>query len=389
MEQKHHYTVTLVSCPAVRNTLFQVSHYSVPSSRTFSKKTRIFVPKAYYSHMKPINERKHRPLELLIHIICWGMFYVFPLFLVQRNNGFIDWHVFMIHSMVPTSLFLIFYINYLVLIPQILFRERTKEFLIINFIIIVALTFILRYWNNLHFPPPMDMRRPAPPQYTFYMRDMASLIFAAGLSVAIRMSMRWSESEAARQEAIKSRTEAELKNLRNQLNPHFLFNSLNTLIAEIEYNPQNAVHFTKHLSSVYRYVLQSQDKTLVTLGEELEFIRSYLFLHEVRLGNCLTCQNNVPAEYAEKMLPPLTLQLLVENVIKHNSITPGKPMVITIRIEDEYLSVSNPIHPKKSVASSGIGLENLAKRCELMSGKKIIIKNETEKFTVKVPLLYE
>jgi hypothetical protein len=177
--------------------------------------------------------------------------------------------------------------------------------------------------------------------------------------------------------------------LQNQLNPHFLFNSLNTLIAEIEYNPQNAVHFTKHLSSVYRYVLQSQDKTLVTLGEELEFIRSYLFLHEVRLGNCLTCQNNVPAEYAEKMLPPLTLQLLVENVIKHNSITPGKPMVITIRIEDDYLSVSNPIHPKKSVASSGIGLENLAKRCELMSGKKIIIKNETEKFTVKVPLLYE
>lgn len=136
-------------------------------------------------------------------------------------------------------------------------------------------------------------------------------------------------------------------------------------------------------------MLQSQDKTLVTLGEELEFIRSYLFLHEVRLGNCLTCQNNVPAEYAEKMLPPLTLQLLVENVIKHNSITPGKPMVITIRIEDDYLSVSNPIHPKKSVASSGIGLENLAKRCELMSGKKIIIKNETEKFTVKVPLLYE
>ena len=161
--------------------------------------------------------------------------------------------------------------------------------------------------------------------------------------------------------------------LQNQLNPHFLFNSLNTLIAEIEYNPQNAVHFTKHLSSVYRYVLQSQDKTLVTLGEELEFNRSYLFLHEVRLGNCLTCQNNVPAEYAEKMLPPLTLQLLVENVIKHNSITPGKPMVITIRIEDDYLSVSNPIHPKKSVASSGIGLENLAKRCELMSGKKIII----------------
>lgn len=177
--------------------------------------------------------------------------------------------------------------------------------------------------------------------------------------------------------------------LQNQLNPHFLFNSLNTLIAEIEYNPANAVHFTKHLSCVYRYVLQSQDKTLVTLGEELEFIRSYLFLHEVRLGNCLTCRNEVSATNTEKMLPPLTLQLLVENVIKHNSITPGKPMVLTIRTEDGYLSVSNPVHPKKSITSSGIGLANLAKRYELMCGKEIIIQHTNELFTVKVPLLYE
>ena len=177
--------------------------------------------------------------------------------------------------------------------------------------------------------------------------------------------------------------------LQNQLNPHFLFNSLNTLIAEIEYDPKNAVHFTKHLSSVYRYVLQSQDKMLVTLGEELEFIRSYLFLHEVRLCNCLTCQNNVSAEYTERMLPPLTLQLLIENVIKHNSITSNKPMVITISIESEYLSVSNPVHPKKSITSSGIGLANLAKRCKLMSGKDIIIENEIELFTIKIPLLYE
>lgn len=177
--------------------------------------------------------------------------------------------------------------------------------------------------------------------------------------------------------------------LQNQLNPHFLFNSLNTLIAEIEYNPANAVHFTKHLSCVYRYVLQSQDKTLVSLGEELEFIRSYLFLHEVRLGNCLTCRNEVSATNTEKMLPPLTLQLLVENVIKHNSITPGKPMLLTIRTEDGYLSVSNPVHPKKSITSSGIGLANLAKRYELMCGKEIIIQHTNEQFTVKVPLLYE
>ncbi|WP_455584362.1 sensor histidine kinase [Bacteroides sp.] len=187
-----------------------------------------------------------------------------------------------------------------------------------------------------------------------------------------------SENDAARYTA-----------LQNQLNPHFLFNSLNTLIAEIEYNPTNAVHFTKHLSYVYRYVLQSQDKTLVPLSEELEFMRSYLFLHEVRLGNCITCQCNIPAEHTDSMLPPLTLQLLVENVIKHNSITQSKPMSISICADSKHLIVSNPIHPKKNAVSFGVGLQNLAKRCKLMSGKEITVENETGMFTVKIPLIYE
>lgn len=177
--------------------------------------------------------------------------------------------------------------------------------------------------------------------------------------------------------------------LQSQLNPHFLFNSLNTLIAEIEYNPGNAVRFTKHLSSVYRYVLQCQDKTLVTLAEELEFLQSYLFLHEVRLGDCISCNRCIPSGYTGCMLPPLTLQLLAENVINHNSITLSKPMKIEICLEEEYLVVSNPIQPKKSHESPGVGLKNLSNRCLLMLGKEIIIQREEKVFTVKVPLLYE
>ena len=177
--------------------------------------------------------------------------------------------------------------------------------------------------------------------------------------------------------------------LQSQLNPHFLFNSLNTLIAEIEYNPGNAVRFTKHLSGVYRYVLQSQDKSLVTLSEELEFMHSYLFLHEVRLGNCISCDCRIASEYLDSMLPPLTLQLLVENVIKHNSITAGKPMKIEITIEDDCLVVRNPIQPRKSHEPPGIGLQNLSNRCKLMSGREITVENRDNVFTVKVPLSYE
>lgn len=178
--------------------------------------------------------------------------------------------------------------------------------------------------------------------------------------------------------------------LQNQLNPHFLFNSLNTLIAEIEYDPKSAVIFTKNLSNVYRYVLQCQNRPLVTLGEELEFASAYMFLHEVRMGDCIKWNANIPSDYLECLLPPLTLQLLVENVVKHNSISKSKPMEINIDIEDNFLVVSNSIQLKKNHDdSSGVGLKNLANRCKLISNRDIMITDDNNIFTVKIPLLYE
>ena len=203
---------------------------------------------------------------------------------------------------------------------------------------------------------------------------------------SIKNALRLQQQAAALQ---KENNAARYTALQSQLNPHFLFNSLNTLIAEIEYNPSNAVRFTRNLSDVYRYVLQSQDKALVTLGEELDFIKSYLFLHEVRLGDCITCHTAISPEAMECQLPPLTLQLLVENVIKHNSINASKPMEIHIGISDHYLIVSNPIHAKKNDTTSGVGLQNLSNRCKLMIGADIIITHSNQVFTVKVPLIHE
>lgn len=201
---------------------------------------------------------------------------------------------------------------------------------------------------------------------------------------SIQNTLKLQQEAAALQ---KENNTARYTALQNQLNPHFLFNSLNTLIAEIEYNPDNAVRFTKNLSSVYRYVLQSQDKTLVSLGEELEFLDSYLFLHKVRLGDCISCVCDIPADLTEAMLPPLTLQLLVENVIKHNTITSARPMKIDIFVQEDRLVVANPVQPRKSRESSGIGLKNLSNRCKLMLGEEIRTLHEKEMFIVKVPLL--
>lgn len=198
-------------------------------------------------------------------------------------------------------------------------------------------------------------------------------------------------NQQLQQEAAKLRTEniqAKYTALQNQLNPHFLFNSLNTLIAEIKYNPDNAVCFTRHLSYVYRYVLQCQNKNQVPLGEEVKFIQSYLFLHRVRLGDCLHCDCRISAEYMESQIPSLSLQLLVENVIKHNSISLGKPMTIGIKVENNYLVVSNPLSPKKKTdAVSGIGLKNLSNRCRLIADTDIIVQKEATDFIVKIPLI--
>ncbi|MGL4293069.1 MAG: sensor histidine kinase [Bacteroidales bacterium] len=187
----------------------------------------------------------------------------------------------------------------------------------------------------------------------------------------------------------KENNEARFMALQSQLNPHFLFNSLNTLIAEIEYDPQGAVAFTKSLSYVYRYVLQCQDKRLVMLEEELEFSRSYLFLHKVRLGDCIEWDVQIPAEYLESMLPPLTLQLLVENVIKHNSITYSRPMMIRLRVENGALTVSNTLNGKSCPETSQTGLKNLSNRCKLIMNKDIRVIRKDDLFIVKVPLLYE
>lgn len=189
----------------------------------------------------------------------------------------------------------------------------------------------------------------------------------------------------------ESSTKAQYIALQSQLNPHFLFNSLNALISEIEYNPKNAVEFTRNLSDVYRYILQCQEQTLTTVSSELEFLNAYVFLHRVRLGDCISIENCLDVALLDKKLPPLTLQLLAENVIKHNSISVNKPMTIRLSYDrvGDMLEVSNDIRPKQGVVKLGKGLQNLSQRYRIIGNKEIIIENNNSIFKVKIPLFDE
>ena len=208
----------------------------------------------------------------------------------------------------------------------------------------------------------------------------------------INYSMRYTlnlykEKQRLEAESIQAKYTA----LQSQLNPHFLFNSLNTLIAEIEYDPATAVKFTQHLSEVYRYVLRQQQCQIVSLKEELDFLDSYIFLHQVRLGDCLSLERDLPDNVIDHQLPPLTLQLLAENVVKHNYIDDFNPMTIRVYTErnSRYLCVSNTLRPKKVSNASGKGLKNLSERYQLLCKQDIQIRKNDHQFTVSIPLIYE
>ncbi len=218
-------------------------------------------------------------------------------------------------------------------------------------------------------------------------------LVVVGLLLANRSAVRSVklQKEAARLQ--RENDSAKYEALQNQLNPHFLFNSLNTLVAEIEYNPKNAVMFTRKLSGVYRYVLQCQQMRTVLLQDEAEFLESYIFLHSVRMGDCIKIDNHIDKACEDMKIAPLSLQLLAENVIKHNIINEDIPMNIVLRTDEkgEFLIFSNTLRRKLSDTSSGIGLKNLSNRYMLLCGRDIEIRcDESEKlFEVKIPLIYE
>ena len=324
--------------------------------------------------MKQTFTSARRPLEILIHIIGWGIMFGFPFFFVERGNGNINWWAYVRHAAVPLSFMIVFYANYFLLVPRYLFQNQAKRYVVYNIILLCAIGVLLHLWQSLTFDPsfaPKPKRAGMPPGWLFFLRDMLSLVFTIGLSAAIRMSARWTQNEAARKEAEKSRAEAELKNLRNQLNPHFLLNTLNNIYALIAFDSDKAQQAVQELSKLLRYVLYDNQQTYVPLCKEVDFIRNYIELMRIRLSSNvkMTTQFDIQPD-SQTLIAPLIFISLIENAFKHG-ISPTEPSFIRIHFSESpgeiHCEITNSYHPK-SVADksgSGIGLEQVRKRLEL------------------------
>jgi sensor histidine kinase YesM len=184
------------------------------------------------------------------------------------------------------------------------------------------------------------------------------------------------------------RSQAEMTALRNEMDPHFIFNSLNALSHLILNDPATAHSFNSKLSSVYKYFLLNKDKELISLHDELSFIDSYFYLLQIRHDNKLQLETELNDNGGKIMILPCALQVLIENAVKHNEFTESDPLKIRIALNGNYLKVSNNSKPKPYlVNSTRIGLRNLSSRYRLVCNKDIVIENSAERFTVKLPLI--
>jgi two-component system, LytTR family, sensor kinase len=221
--------------------------------------------------------------------------------------------------------------------------------------------------------------------------SVLSVVYVLMLDLVVILKYFYNDLELERKENARLREEklkSDLKALQNQLNPHFLFNSLNGLISEIYHDPEQAVKYTEKLSDVYRYVLQSSKMHLVTLAEELKFIDSYLFIYKKKHGDAIKVHMDVPEKFMDNELPPMVLQILLENCIKHNIIDVARPLEIDVLIENESLIVvRNTKHPKKDTFSTSTGLSNIRSRYEILQNTGIEIVETDAYFTVKLPLI--
>ena len=192
------------------------------------------------------------------------------------------------------------------------------------------------------------------------------------------------ENQQLRAENLLNQYEA----LKSQLNPHMLFNSLNTLRSLIRETPDKAQDYLQELSHVLRYTLQENECRSVTLREEMDFVNAYIFLLKMRYEDNLVFDIDLGKEHESKQLPPMSVQLLIENAVKHNEISNRHSLTISVRSDHDSLTVSNPIQPKLTHSGgTGIGLVNLSKRYNLLYKKDISIKEDASIFSVTIPLV--
>ena len=322
--------------------------------------------------------------KLIAHIVVWGIIIMFPYLMMLRGGINTDFSSFLVFGGFWIGVWmLVFYLNYLWLTPRYLLHNKAQWFFLINFIIIFGLAISMHLWGQ-HMYMYVTERFPTesnewaerymrfhPPFWVEVFRDAFPMLISATIATAIKVSERWREMDTSRKEAEKALTEAELQNLRSQLNPHFLLNTLNNIYALIAFDTDKAQESVQELSKLLRHVLYDNRDQFTTLSKEMEFIQSYIELMRIRLSSNVTVETEYDLNpQSQTQIAPLIFISLVENAFKHG-ISPTEPSYIKIRFSETQGNIrcliQNSNHRKVGYdkSGSGIGLEQVRKRLDL------------------------
>jgi uncharacterized membrane-anchored protein YhcB (DUF1043 family) len=347
------------------------------------------------SNMKQQNLRKYLIIALLISFAI-SLLIHFPAYFDriaydEENQLTFQSIIDFIVELTITTLvaFLMFWMNYYILKP---FQKQqdTKYF---DILAAVILTFVLVFFLNHSFFAIKRLfttdlgQNHFRTHYTFQNMVVGTAVLIC--VIIIRLIFQKQRIELENEKLKTESIQSQFDSLKNQVSPHFLFNSLNALQTLIREDAGIAQKYVRHLSLVLRYTLQSNENKTVTLVEELNFLDSYIFLIQLRFGTNFKIEMSIKDEFATFRIPPLTLQTLVENAVKHNEISRKKPLTIKIITTlDQTLIVSNPIQEKINPESgTSIGLSNLAKQYHLLANRMITIRKANNEFSVIIPLL--
>ena len=338
---------------------------------------------------------KKRPLQFLIHIIVWGIVALFPL-IFMFSEGERNLIRFLDFSLPIVFLMVVYYTNYFLIISRYLFKRKVWQFFLVNLLLFAVCLLILNLIKQTYFDAyiiKMGAQHHQPPRAKMreilLFRDIFSMSMTVGLATAIKMTTQWYQSQAEQKELEKLHIESELSNLKHQLNPHFLFNTLNNIYSLIAINQENAQNAVHQLSNLIRYVLYDSDHSRVPLSKDLNFTANYIKLMSLRMPAHVVLDTEIMEDKEGVMIAPLLFISLVENAFKHG-ISPTEPSRISIRInmpdEKEVLCrVENSNFPKteSDISGSGIGLSNLKKRLELLYPSAFELKTDDkgEKYT--------
>ena len=322
---------------------------------------------------------KKKILLSFIHLAVWGLLLSGPLFFPGKGMQPIIQTNFLRFTLAPISFIIIFYINFYGLIRLFLGRKQIVRFIISNIILITVMMLLVHCYQQI-FPLENELFHPKMLRESsritpFALRFLPTYLLVIALSVAIHMTRVWYNMEAQQRMQKASQSEAEIQNLKNQLNPHFLFNTLNNIYSLIAISPQQAQHVVLDLSGLLRYVLYGSSQQFVPLINDVDFICNYVKLMRIRLSEHIKVSVDI-GDLPDIKIAPLLYISLIENAFKHG-VSNTKPSFVEISIQQKDNSIICTIRNssfqnkiEQDCVESGIGFKNLKKRLELLYPNK-------------------